>query len=131
MVSDVSSHWRNRKPRHPKAASQLYEFDFANFRRKRVKTQKALSIIWTMHSSLVPGCFPLPGDCFSQSLRYKCVPCPQRLSPAEKELPSFKSTIEHVKRSVQESTSLKLLTFWRMKEASNLQGSSLTGAKKK
>lgn len=27
MVSDVSSHWRNRKPRHPKAASQLYEFD--------------------------------------------------------------------------------------------------------
>lgn len=45
--------------------------------------------------------------------------------------PSLKSITENVKRSVQEPTSLKLLTLWRMKEASNLQGSSLTGTEKK
>lgn len=48
---------------------------------------------------------------------------------------SFRAKFEKYFRACQEKctepTSLKLLTFWRMKEASNLQGSSLTGTKKK
>lgn len=65
---------------------------------------KFLSVIWTVHSWFVSGCFPLPGDCFIQSLRYKCVSYPYCLSPAEKELPSqvwkvFQSMSEEVYRN--------------------------------
>lgn len=70
-----------------KLALSCMSLVLCRLQREEGEDAKFLSVIWTVHSWLVSGCFPLPGACFIQSLRNKCVSYPYCLSPAEKELP--------------------------------------------
>lgn len=135
MVSSVSFHYQNGKLRHPKAGSQLHEFATLQ------TSEGSHKIEWGCKKqchSLGPSkaclCWGALLSLMTVLLREpKLQMCPLPALPSHLQRKSLQIKFEKYcgacKKKRTEPTSLKVLTFWRMKEAQNLQHFSPTGTR--